>query len=35
MKSTFSKGWLSILVVLVVLMIEQILKIEVKTNMSY
>lgn len=35
MKSTFSKGWLSILVVLGVLMIDQIVKIEVKTNMSY
>lgn len=35
MKSTFSKGWLSILVVLGVLIIDQIVKIEVKTNMSY
>lgn len=35
MKSTFSKGWLSILIVLAVLIIDQIVKIEVKTNMSY
>jgi len=33
MKSTFSKGWFSILIVLGVLIIDQILKIEIKTNM--
>ena len=35
MKSTFSKGWLSILIVLGILIIDQIVKIEVKTNMTY
>lgn len=33
MKSTFSKGWFSILIVLVVLIVDQVLKIEIKTNM--
>lgn len=35
MKKIFSKGWLSIFIVLGILILDQIIKIEVKTNMYY
>lgn len=35
MKNTISKGWLSLLIVMGILILDQIIKIAVKTNMYY